>query len=100
MTTPEMDQFAETTRRVMKGETYRDHIPTAYFPERCQLMALAEVPPNEDDRIRDICLSWARKHAQGEEPFLVACKETDTSFRVIYSRDGELLEHVYPAQVI
>jgi len=34
MTTPEMDQFAATTRRVVKGDTFRDYIPTAYFPAR------------------------------------------------------------------
>ena len=100
MTTPEMDQFAETTRRVIKGKQFKDYIPTAYFPDRLHIMALAEVPPDEDYQIREISLDWARKHAQGEEPFLIACKETDTSFRVIHSRHGELLEHVYPAQVI
>jgi hypothetical protein len=100
MTTPEMDAFAETTRRLVKDNTYKDYMPTAYFPERCHIMALAEVPPEEDYRIRDISLDWARKHAQREEPFLVACRETDTSFRVIHSRGGELLERVYPAQVI
>ena len=82
MTTPEGNQFAEMTRRVMKGKTYRDYIPTAYFPERGHIMVVAEASSAEDDRIHDISLDWARKHARGEEPFLVACKETDTSFRI------------------
>ena len=84
----------------MKDETYKDFVPTLYFPDRCHIVALAEVPANEDHRIRDICLKWARDESNGNEPFLVAFKENDSSFRIVHYRDGETMEHVYPAQVV
>jgi hypothetical protein len=78
MTTKE---FAVITRRVIAKEGFEEFQPTACYPERREVKALAGLPADIDPE--EPVLDWASQGAVNDEEFLVAFKISDDVFRVI-----------------
>jgi hypothetical protein len=76
-----LDEFAETTRRVVERDGFDEYQPTLIFPARRHIMTLAGLPP--DIEPESPVLSWASESAQDDEEFLVAFKTDATHFKVI-----------------
>ncbi len=73
--------FAAITQRVIADQGFEEFQPTACFPSRRDIRALAGVPADED--IRKIVIEWAKEIADLDEEFLVAFKTSDNTFRVV-----------------
>ncbi len=73
--------FAAITQRVVAEQGFQEFQPTACFPSRRELRALAGVPADED--IRKIVIEWAKGIADPDEEFLVAFKTSDNTFKVV-----------------
>jgi hypothetical protein len=92
----EIPAFAEITYRVLANTPLSEFAPTVCFPERRQIQTLSGVPPEEEERMRDISLEWAASKAKGGEEFLVAFRDGNACFRIIRSYQGELHEALFP----
>jgi hypothetical protein len=73
--------FAAITLRVVADQGFEEFQPTACFPSRRDIRALAGVPADED--IRTIAIEWAKGIAEPGEEFLVAFKTSDNTFKVV-----------------
>lgn len=73
--------FAAITQRVVAAQGFKEFQPTACFPRRREVRALAGVSADGD--IRTIIIEWARGIAAPGEEFLVAFKTSDNTFKVI-----------------
>jgi hypothetical protein len=88
-----IQQFAESTLRVIAQGGFADHIPTVLFPERSHLAALEDVPPDVD--IEDASRKWAHEKAQGAEEYLLVFKIDATHFKVVRHFAGSFEEGVF-----
>jgi hypothetical protein len=93
----QLDDFADSTKRVIRKDGFEGFLPTLYLPQQYHIMVLEGVPPEKQSEIRTIALEWARDKAADEQEFLLAFREDEASFRVIQSLNGELSEKVFPA---
>jgi hypothetical protein len=91
-----LEDFAETTQRVIRKDGFDGFLPTLCLPERDHIAVLEGVPEEKQPHIRSISLAWARDKATDQEEFLLAFREDDASFRVIRSYRGEISERVFP----
>lgn len=73
--------FAAITQRVVAEQGFDEFQPTACFPSRRDIRALAGVPEDED--VRTIVIDWARGIADPGEEFLVAFKTSHNTFKVV-----------------
>jgi len=73
--------FAEITQRVIADQGFDEFQPTACFPTRRNIRALAGVPADKD--IKTVVIEWAREIADPGEEFLVAFKTSHNTFKVI-----------------
>ncbi|MHC4957947.1 MAG: hypothetical protein ACYTGN_06185 [Planctomycetota bacterium] len=88
-----LDEFAAVTRRVFASEGLGTHIPTACFPGRNHLAALAEIPPDVD--LERASVEWAAALAQGDEDFLVVFKVDPGRFKIVARLDGSYESRTY-----
>jgi hypothetical protein len=88
-----IQQFAETTFRVIAEGSFENHIPTALFPERDHIIALEGIPADVD--VEDAALTWAQDNAQGTEEYLVVFKIDPTHFKVVRHWGGSFEEGVF-----
>lgn len=75
------NEFAVITKRVIAKEGFEEFQPTACYPERREVKALAGLPVDIDPE--EAVLDWAFQGAVNDEEFLVAFKISNDCFRVI-----------------
>ena len=92
----DIHSFAEVTYRVLQDTPLEKYIPTLCLPKRGEIQALQGVPSEEEERMRDIALSWAQSTARDDEEFLVAFRDGDGYFRIIRRASGGLQEALFP----
>jgi len=85
-----LDEFSETTQRIIALEGLDHYLPTACYPVRKHVKVLTGLTPNIDPE--KAVLEWAAKVAEKNEEFLVAFRIDATRFKVIrrigpYSED-------------
>jgi len=80
-----IDQFALITLRVIARDGFADFLPTACYPMRREISALAELPRELNQEVA--VLEWAARSATSGEEFLVAFKISEDHFRII-RREG------------
>lgn len=76
-----LSDFAAITQRVIADQGFEEFQPTACFPSRRDVRALAGVPVDED--VRTIVIEWAKGIAEPGEEFLVAFKTSHNTFKVV-----------------
>jgi hypothetical protein len=91
----EIAAFAEMTYGVLQDTPLRDFIPTLCLPEQQQVLALAGVPREKEEEVREIALAWAESKANGTEEFLIAFRDGEGYFRIIRRANGKLSEALY-----
>ena len=77
----QIEQFAAMTQRIISSQGFEGFQPTACFPERRDIVALAGVP--EDEAHEAIALQWAAGLASEGEEYLVVFKHSPSQFKVI-----------------
>ncbi len=83
-----IEQFAETTNRVIARDGFDGHLPTACFPARKHISVLEAVPSGGG--IEQISINWAKGKAQDGEEFLVAFRVSDTEYKIVRQHKGEI----------
>ena len=63
----DIHSFAEVTYRVLQDTPLFKYIPTLRLPRRGEIQALQGVPSEEEERMRDIALSWAQSTARDDD---------------------------------
>ena len=76
-----LDEFAATTQRVIASDGFDEFQPTACYPDRREIKALAGFPPDLEPEVP--VLAWAARSASEGEEFLVAFKTDPKHFRVV-----------------
>src|SRR5262249_15322628 len=77
----EIEEFASIARNIIAENGFDGFLPTACFPERREVRALAGFPDDEDPE--KPVVEWAEGLAVGHEEFLVAFKVDASHFKVI-----------------
>lgn len=88
-----IQEFAETTRRVVARDGFEDFLPTACYPSRRHVKTLVGLPP--DVEVEAAVLDWAAAAASDDEEFLVAFAVNQEHFRVIRSSAGATEAETY-----
>src|SRR6188768_825376 len=78
---PSIDGFAEITQAVIRDEGFQEFLPTACFPTRRLMRSLAGVPAHVD--VEEATTTWAARHAQPGESYMVAFKSSASTFKII-----------------
>ena len=92
----QIEQFATITRNVILDQGFDEFQPTACFPERQEIRALAGVAADEPHE--PIALHWAANLANPGEEFLVAFKHSATEFKVVQFLDDTRQDQVYAVE--
>lgn len=77
----QLEQFAAITKKVIGNQGFDGFQPTVCFPERRDIVTLADVP--EDEAHEPIALRWAAGLAEPDEEYLVAFRHSPTEFKVV-----------------
>ena len=91
----QVEQFAAMTRNVIAEQGIEEFQPTACFPQRRDIRALAGVP--EDEAHEPIALQWAAELAEDGEEYFVAFKHSITEFKVVHFLLGKAEHNTYAA---
>ena len=76
-----VDQFAALTQRVIASQGFDEFQPTACYPGRQEVVALAGLPPDVEPE--PAVLAWAAKRAKRQELHFVAFKTGPAKFTVV-----------------
>jgi hypothetical protein len=77
-----LDEFAETTQRVIASGSFDGFQPTVIYPARRHIKGFDSFPPDLPDAESRI-LRWAAEGTAKDEEFLVAFKIDQKHFKII-----------------
>jgi hypothetical protein len=76
-----LDEFAETTRRIIRDYGFEEYLPSACYPVRREIKVLTGLPP--DVEVEQAVLGWASESIRENEEYLVGFKVDESHFKII-----------------